>query len=130
MYRLVLTATIGIVALLPQPASAEYAWLRQTREFASCAADRIGQYWNTSVDACAATTRRWVRNSVDYFDPAARQAAAQRCGLRLPEQLGDTQRALHLCEAFMRRVIANLDNDWVLTSGEIEEAVAAIEVRR
>jgi hypothetical protein len=48
----------------------------------------------------------------------------------LVEQLGDRQRALHLCEAFMRRVIANLDNDWVLTSGEIEQAVAAIEARR
>lgn len=48
----------------------------------------------------------------------------------LVEQLGDRQRAKHLCEAFMRRVIANLDNDWELTSGEIEQAVAAIEARR
>jgi hypothetical protein len=48
----------------------------------------------------------------------------------LVEQLGDNERAKHLCEAFMRRVIANLDNDWVLTSGEIEQAVAAIEARR
>jgi Family of unknown function (DUF6166) len=48
----------------------------------------------------------------------------------LVEQLGDNERAKHLCEDFMRGVIANLDNDWVLTSGEIEQAVAAIEARR
>jgi hypothetical protein len=29
----------------------------------------------------------------------------------------------------MRKVVANLDNDWVLTSAEIEKAVAEIEGR-
>jgi hypothetical protein len=48
----------------------------------------------------------------------------------LVEELGDRDRAIRLCEAFMRRVVANLDNDWVLTSSEIEQAVAAIEAKR
>ena len=96
MYRLLPAVTLGIVLLLPQPASAEYAWIRQTREFASRAAGRISECWNSSIDACAATTRRWVRNSVDYFDPVARQEAARRYGLRLPERLEDIHRLVVL----------------------------------
>jgi pimeloyl-ACP methyl ester carboxylesterase len=96
MYRLCVAATLGIVLLLPQPASAEYAWVKQTREFASRAADRISECWNSSVDVCATTARRWVRNSVDYFDPAAREEAARRYGLTLPERLGDAQRLVVL----------------------------------
>jgi uncharacterized protein DUF6166 len=47
----------------------------------------------------------------------------------LVEHLGDNERAIRLSEAFMRKVVANLDNDWVLTSAEIEKAVAEIEGR-
>jgi hypothetical protein len=45
----------------------------------------------------------------------------------LIEHLGDTGRALRLCEPFMRKVIANLDNDWVLTAAEIDQAIKEIE---
>jgi Family of unknown function (DUF6166) len=45
----------------------------------------------------------------------------------LVEHLRDNDRAITLCEAFMRNVVANLDNDWVLTGAEIDKAIAAIE---
>ena len=43
------------------------------------------------------------------------------------DRLGDRDRAVRLSEPFMRRVIANLDNDWVLTGGEVDAAVREIE---
>ena len=48
----------------------------------------------------------------------------------LVEHLGDKQRALRLCEPFMRKVVANLDNDWVLSSADIAQAVTDIEAGR
>jgi len=39
------------------------------------------------------------------------------------DHTGDKQRAIQLAEPFMKKVIANLDNDWILTSTEIERAV-------
>ena len=36
------------------------------------------------------------------------------------DRLGDAARAIALSEAFMKAVIANLDNDWVLTSDEVD----------
>jgi Family of unknown function (DUF6166) len=34
--------------------------------------------------------------------------------------LGDRERALVLSELFMKQVVANLDNDWVLTGTDID----------
>jgi Family of unknown function (DUF6166) len=45
----------------------------------------------------------------------------------LVEHLGDNERAIRLSETFMRKVVANLDNDWVLTGSEIDAAVREIE---
>ena len=45
----------------------------------------------------------------------------------LAEHLGDGQKALALHAAFMRDVVANLENDWELTSEDIDEALAKIE---
>ena len=45
----------------------------------------------------------------------------------LVEHLGDNQRAIRLAEPFMKKVVANLDNDWRLTGGEIDEALAALQ---
>jgi len=47
----------------------------------------------------------------------------------LVENLGDNERAIRLSDAFMRKVVANLDNDWVLTGTEIDKAVSEIEGR-
>ncbi len=45
----------------------------------------------------------------------------------LADHLGDDAAALRGCEAFMRRVVATLDNAWRLDSAEIEAALAEIE---
>jgi len=42
----------------------------------------------------------------------------------LCDHLGDPQRALALTETFMREVVAELDNAWLLTSADMEAALA------
>jgi Family of unknown function (DUF6166) len=44
----------------------------------------------------------------------------------LYDNLGDKDRAIRLSESFMKQVIANLDNDWVLTGEEVDRAIHAI----
>jgi hypothetical protein len=48
----------------------------------------------------------------------------------LVDHLGDPARAIRLSEPFMRKVVANLDNDWVLTSDDIASALREIEANR
>ena len=36
------------------------------------------------------------------------------------DYLGDRERAIRLSESFMRDVVANLDNDWTISSEEID----------
>ncbi|MGD9802657.1 MAG: DUF6166 domain-containing protein [Hyphomicrobiaceae bacterium] len=45
----------------------------------------------------------------------------------LYDHLGDKTRAIGLSERFMRRVIANLDNDWRLTGDDVTAAIAEID---
>jgi Family of unknown function (DUF6166) len=49
----------------------------------------------------------------------------------LVDYLGDPEKAVRLSGPFMRKVVANFDNDWALSAGEIEAALrdlqAAIE---
>jgi hypothetical protein len=47
----------------------------------------------------------------------------------LVEHLGNPERAIALSEPFMRKVVANLDNDWVLTGSDIDRAISDIEQR-
>jgi len=47
----------------------------------------------------------------------------------LVDHLGDKARALRLSEPFMKSVVANLDNDWVLKGDEIDRAIGKIEKR-
>jgi hypothetical protein len=44
----------------------------------------------------------------------------------LADHLGEPQRALALTEAFMREVVARLDNAWVLTSEDIDAALSCL----
>ena len=44
----------------------------------------------------------------------------------LADHLGDDAKALALHEAFMRAVVADLDNSWELNSAEIDAALKAI----
>jgi len=48
----------------------------------------------------------------------------------LYDHLGDKERAIRLSEPFMKQVIADLDNDWILTGEQIESAVRAIDLQR
>jgi hypothetical protein len=41
----------------------------------------------------------------------------------LYDHLGDKHRAIKLSESFMKKVIADLDNDWTLTEQEVERAI-------
>ena len=41
----------------------------------------------------------------------------------------DRERAVRLCEPFMKEVVANLDNDWTLSSQDIDRALEEIEGR-
>jgi hypothetical protein len=41
----------------------------------------------------------------------------------LADHLGDDTRAVRLCGAFMRRVVANFANDWEMSSGDLEAAL-------
>jgi hypothetical protein len=45
----------------------------------------------------------------------------------LYDHLADKDRAIGLSEPFMRKIIADLDNDWTLTSAEIDGALEEIQ---
>jgi hypothetical protein len=45
----------------------------------------------------------------------------------LCEHLSDGERAIRLCQPFMRKVVANFDNDWVLDGGDIDRAIGEID---
>jgi hypothetical protein len=45
----------------------------------------------------------------------------------LYDHLSDKDRAIRLSEPFMKKVIVDLDNDWTLTSEQIDSAIRAIE---
>jgi hypothetical protein len=45
----------------------------------------------------------------------------------LYDHLADKERAVLLSERFMKKVVADLDNDWVLTSQDIDRAIGEIE---
>jgi hypothetical protein len=61
------------------------------------------------------------------FEWSYEGASPQQLALAiLYDHLGDKERAIRLSEPFMKSVIANLDNDWTLTSEEIDRAIGAI----
>jgi hypothetical protein len=41
----------------------------------------------------------------------------------LADHLGNDERALALSEPFMKHVVADMDNDWVLNSSDIDAAL-------
>jgi Family of unknown function (DUF6166) len=45
----------------------------------------------------------------------------------LYDHLGDRERAVRLSGPFMKKVVADLDNDWVLKGDDVAGAIAAIE---
>lgn len=45
----------------------------------------------------------------------------------LAHHIGDDAKALDLCDPFMRRIIANLDNDWEMTADDIDSALGDLD---
>jgi hypothetical protein len=45
----------------------------------------------------------------------------------LYDHLGDQERAIRLSEPFMKKIVADLDNDWTLRSDEVARAIEEIE---
>lgn len=45
----------------------------------------------------------------------------------LADYLGDGDRAIRLSEPFMKRVVANLDNDWRLSGVDVDAALRSLE---
>lgn len=43
------------------------------------------------------------------------------------DHLGDKERAIRLAEPFMKTVVANLDNEWTLTSQQVDAALKGLE---
>ena len=66
-----------------------------------------------------------IKKFTDYgFEWTYEGESPQQLALALlADCLGDSGKALELSERFMKAVVANLDNDWVLTDNEIEAAV-------
>jgi Family of unknown function (DUF6166) len=58
-----------------------------------------------------------------YDGPGPRQLALAL----LADHFGDDVKALALTQAFTRDVVAYLDNAWMLTSGDIDEALAEMK---
>lgn len=53
-------------------------------------------------------------------------APAQLALALLADHLGDDQAALAQCDAFMRHVVANFNNEWEMTSEDVDVALANI----
>lgn len=62
------------------------------------------------------------------FDWTYEGAHPQQLALAiLYDHLGDGGRAIRLSKEFMQRVVANLDNNWTLTSDQVEAAIRSFE---
>ncbi len=58
------------------------------------------------------------------------EAPAQLALAILADHTGNAERALRLCQPFMTYIVANFDNGWEMTSGDVEDAVTSIEAMR
>ncbi|MGI9520351.1 MAG: DUF6166 domain-containing protein [Hyphomicrobiaceae bacterium] len=54
-------------------------------------------------------------------------ASAQLALAILHNHLDDTERSIRLYQPFMREIVANFANEWVMTSHDIDDAIADIE---
>ena len=67
------------------------------------------------------------RLSATGFEWTYEGAGPAQLGLALlADHLGDDRKAMALCEPFMRRVVADLDNSWELNSADIDAALKEI----
>jgi hypothetical protein len=82
-----------------------------------------------TVDGAALPERYDVRQFTPYgFEWTYEGAEPRQLALALlVDHLGDQDRALALSEPFMKSVVANLDNDWTLSSEDINAALRKME---
>src|ERR1700676_200022 len=75
-----------------------------------------------SVDGAPLPERYEVKRFTKYgFEWAYEGESPQQLALAiLFDYLGDRERAIRLSESFMRDVVANLDNDWTISSDQID----------
>jgi hypothetical protein len=78
-----------------------------------------------TVDGARLGEHYEVKRSTRYgFEWTYEGESPQQLALAiLYDHLGDRDRAIRLSEPFMKMVVANLDNDWTLTSDEVEKFV-------
>lgn len=68
--------------------------------------------------------KTFTRNGFEWTYEGAEPA--QLALALLADHLDDGAKALELAEPFMRGVIANLENDWEMTSDDIDEALSGL----
>ena len=78
-----------------------------------------------TVDGEPLSVHTEVKKFTDYgFEWSYEGESPQQLALAiLADFTGDEEEAVRLSEPFMKQVIANLDNDWVLTAKEINAAL-------
>jgi hypothetical protein len=54
-------------------------------------------------------------------------APAQLALAILADHMGSPERALRLYEPFMKHIVANFNNEWEMTSDDVEDAVKTLE---
>jgi hypothetical protein len=66
--------------------------------------------------------------SEDGFEWSYEGAAPAQLALAiLADHTGDAARALSLCQPFMKYIVANFDNEWEMTSSDVEDAMKSLE---
>jgi hypothetical protein len=78
-----------------------------------------------TVDGCRLPEHYEIKQFTKWgFEWTYEGASPQQLAFAiLYDYLGDKDRAIELSEPFMRKVIADFDNDWTLTAEEIERAI-------
>ena len=81
-----------------------------------------------AVDGEPLSAHTEVKKFTDYgFEWSYEGESPQQLALAiLADFTGDEEEAVRLSEPYMKQVIANLDNDWVLTAKEINAALNKI----
>ena len=79
------------------------------------------------LDTCV-NIEEFTRNGFEwsYEGPEPRQLALAL----LIDHLGDKAAAEAMVEPFMREVVANFGNEWEMTSGDVDSALAALSGKR
>jgi hypothetical protein len=85
-----------------------------------------------SVDGAPLPERYEVKRFTKYgFEWSYEGESPQQLALAiLVDYLGDRDRAIRLSDPFMKKIVANFDNDWRLTGAEIDAAVGGMASAR